>query len=1241
MMARSTARRRKHIKAGEGAAEAAESLLGKMQAAGQWGNRARNRRGQLEAYEERSNSRDAEGVQSAKLAELQLPRMKNGKAYVNPETGEVSSLAGEAARFALRKEALEDEQKGMMGDERKKIIDRAKPDMEQAAADSDQVREQRKSAELLKAEEAEKSAQKTFRESEAKIKVDVDAEIKKDEGGIIAGAQKELDEAKKNEKLVDTGLVKLKQDADYSKLAEDREERKKADEAKKRIEEQLKKTEGLTDADKDKLEKKKQAEEAKIAKFDASILANTRGVDVEKDVKEKEEEKQTAKNAAEKAQKKIKERTEEIAGNVEKKAVTSDGTTVAQQRDAYTKAQAKTIEAKKAWEQTLTEAEKSPTTTVTSDERERAKAMQDVLQQVSADVESKIKKDETIVKAKETLTDQEKEVAKDEETLKELKAKKLAVAPPSSPEEKTKRAEAKAQLEADDKLGKYKGQSVDELLKELYEKHGWSQDKDAENRVFVQAYMDASKEEQNTSLDAQITTVEKDIAQKRGNVTTTSKAIDERREQITKETEAKPVQIAGEEAPVPIEQLRKENAEAQKKVAVADQLERDRVAKEKLEKIESNLFKGELVGPDGEPVMANGKPVKRSDSNIAIAYLKAKQRAATTSAGVEAAETDAQKIMLGLESFHSLFSSEVASKMGAEASKAFLDGIKEQKTGELFKKGALELQAALEKGGASLEKLSLKNVGARMAQAQMISEYNKDISGAHKREAADHAESIFTVERYGFKTPSSAFKDWVKKQTERLQGVEREQSVKNAMGTVSQFFKLQEQGKEISTDQRAQMMAHLKHLTSNGWMDDLLAGIAKKSTMKASLFGEEREEAEALESVFINRLHWDPNDNRSGADRTAQVQKLVAMGGDNDNMQGEELNLWIMENTGKTYSEANKQAAAVTHENAKIILDEKTTRDAKAQIAIKAGALTEDQLAKAKADPKDFKANAAVDAGIDQLMAYTRKFALPAESAEKAAEAFMKSTDKFQEAFEMLADFKNLGMNTGHIDDGGHTYYDMAEGKVRGNLGHRGKEFTLGEWRKLGLDQRLSRLKTHSVGQMQEDYQTIDYTSGEESDDAIRETFAGLSNQREFAKVDGRNKDHIAGMASGEAIRQDAGGRTKIGDDDSVYFKGTFSHIADQDERRKAVAKRLRGNYAAFLRNNPAALFGSLAERGGLSFDDGMEGKINVNVCGETISSVEELVRWVNSDPDGKFRFNPERIRSSLARAQKSRKNDD
>jgi len=53
-----------------------------------------------------------------------------------------------------------------------------------------------------------------------------------------------------------------------------------------------------------------------------------------------------------------------------------------------------------------------------------------------------------------------------------------------------------------------------------------------------------------------------------------------------------------------------------------------------------------------------------------------------------------------------------------------------------------------------------------------------------------------------------------------------------------------------------------------------------------------------------------------------------------------------------------------------------------------------------------------------------------------------------------------------------------------------------------------------------------------------------------------------------------------------------------------------------------------------------MVGHINVNVCGEDITNVEELVNWVNSDPDGEFQFNPTHIRRALAKAKKN-KNDD
>lgn len=1064
VLAGGTARRKKHLKAAEHTAEYAEDLLGKMQSSGQWGNRARSRHGELEAYEERSKHRDAEGVAEAKEKAMHGPRYKDGKAYFNPDTGEVSTLAGEAARFAIRQQRWEEEGKALIGSERKKIIERARPDMEKAVKDSDEAREGRKSSDLVAAEAEEAGAKNILRTAEAKIQVVVDAKLKTDTDVLLA--QTNLNKANEEIKFAEKGLKILKKSGEYTEMIEDKEEKNKAEETLEKISEKLKDTEGvLTDKDKTQLGKMKVAEEKKIEDLDVKIQGNSKGLLEEKAAKKLEDERQKAVNAVEDAKRTIEEKKAQIATDLEKTERVEDGSrTIAEQRDVYKAATEKTIKASDAW-------------------------------------------DKVVADAGSTLPDA------DEKEIKNYRDSDSKEKPPISKE-----------------------------LKEIM-----------------------------------------------------------------------------------------------------DQRDRDTEVSKRLEEIEEDLYSGFLIGKDGEPVMANGKEVERKNSNVAIAYLQAAQKAAAVGAGVEASETEAKKIILGLESYGSLFSAEVASKMGAEASKAFIDGIKDKKMGDLFKKGAKELKDALEGAQAkgiklSLEALSLTNVGAKMAQAQMIAEYNKDITGANKAEAADHATDIFTLERYNFKTPASAFKDWVKKQTERLQGVEREQSVVNAMGTLGQFFKLQKQGKEITTDQKAQMMAHVKHLTSNGWMDDLLARVAKMATSKKTLTGEKREEAEALEEIFINKLHWDPKDNRSGADRTAQVQKLIGMGGDRKQMQAEEAVLWRMESTDEGYGEANKQLAEIAHSNYANIVGPGADKLSRMRVAKEAGMITDEQIE--KAGEGDVRATAAVDASIEQLMAYTEKFIEPvagmADGAKMAAATFMKSMDEFTEAFEMLADFKNLAMNTGHIDDGGHTYYDMNEGMLRGNLGHKGKEFVLGEWRKLGLDQRLSRLKTHSIGQMQEDFGTIDYTASEECDDAIRETFAGLSNQREFAKVDGRNKDHIAGMAAGETIRQDENGRTKIGDDDSAYFRSTFKHIIDKDQRKKEVEKRLRGNYAAFLQNNPAALFGSLAERSGLSFDDGMKGNLNMNICGENINNVEELVAWVNQDSS--YRFNPERIRRSLARASEGKR---
>lgn len=611
---------------------------------------------------------------------------------------------------------------------------------------------------------------------------------------------------------------------------------------------------------------------------------------------------------------------------------------------------------------------------------------------------------------------------------------------------------------------------------------------------------------------------------------------------------------------------------------------------------------------------------------------------------VKAAEAMAKEGALGVSGIRAMFEASQVSKLLEESAQKFLSKIEQADLSKIFKSGLRDMEEEEKKAKklrekqkeltkASVDKQAdLKreiagltaeiqhlhqNAGARMARGEVASNYAKEASTILRQELVDTADTEYSRERYGFDTPSSAYKSLIKKKMEDYTGVEREQAIRMSFDSLGKILRLQSRGEEVERDQTAMSMAGITYLTKQAWSDDLLNLIVDQIEKgnRGELSGEDREIAEEMKRIFIDTMHWGEVDKKTGGVEivsessnrwTNDLHRLIGRGGNVDKLMSENAALDVMTKTGKGLSGSAETIIGGLMGEAK-----------------RQGIDTNQSGWEKKLQNFDKFAESlgfVGDRAQKELESMARMFVTGSESVNDGITKFRESLKKDFEAMQMLADAKNLALNVAHLDDGGHTIYDVNEGVFRGQTAEDAMNFILSDWRKIGADERIKRLKIHSVAQMNEHTGTV--RMDERNLGAISETFANTDTELIFNKSDGRNVDQIAGLAAGEkAILDEATGAMKLGDLDSKMVKETFGHIKDAKQRQAAALAQLANNYAAMMTSGGSTVFlaGSLGKRSNLNYSEATQGSFNLILPnGKHIRTLEEFVDFVEENRTNK-----------------------
>ena len=646
----------------------------------------------------------------------------------------------------------------------------------------------------------------------------------------------------------------------------------------------------------------------------------------------------------------------------------------------------------------------------------------------------------------------------------------------------------------------------------------------------------------------------------------------------------------------------------------------DGLSDEDLEKLEPQLSKAE---EDYDNALKN-KEKKEAEL---------KDRKKTT--GLITAETELKEANKELESkisklrstTETTMSRQNAAELGAQQAQAFIDKIKQVNLSDIFKEAGKSLKKVfndlkidkskgiteenVKKALAGVEN-GIQGSAMQAMYAQQLKDYYTDLSGIDKAEALDKGDDLVSIEKLGFVKQSTAFKQALSKNTENLQNVEREQAVKMTADSLKEMLYLKSQGKELDTMQQASLMSGLKFLIQNGWNDDLLGRIIDmaREDVHYNSHGDTKEEKSAVvfRDLFIKDLGWGrmgvdnkgenviEATNRSGHDRANDLNRLITLGADGNLLQAETAVL--------KYQKVQKENGK------KISYDE-----AVAELASKIGNTKE--LESLKETKNGFRSGELEKFGDD---------------FKGSAEKFMNEIDKCSAQLETFAGWKSLAMDTTHLDDLGHTMYDMDSGRAHGQLADDALDFVLADWIKVGASQRVSKLKIHAIANLNEDTGTASNFIAR----SVRATFDGVNSERIFERIDSRNRLNISKMSSSEDVSKfkDKEGRLTVGARNSDLVAKTFKGDS------KAAMNDIAKDFATMLREAPQILLASLGGYSGVNWDKAAEGRMNIKIGNKNIDTVDELVDWINKqDPNQNLQV--ESVKQSLKSALKGKQQPD
>ncbi|MBI2444033.1 MAG: hypothetical protein HYV42_02200 [Candidatus Magasanikbacteria bacterium] len=607
---------------------------------------------------------------------------------------------------------------------------------------------------------------------------------------------------------------------------------------------------------------------------------------------------------------------------------------------------------------------------------------------------------------------------------------------------------------------------------------------------------------------------------------------------------------------------------------------------------------------------ARREQLQQSTVTSGARWWQSKLRAQVSGQTLKQAESELEEAGFELPAFGAMLDQLQLSEVAEKAAKSFVEKIKQAKLGKIFENGAEKMREALEavKKGMKVEAV-VRNlraegpvaVGALGALAEVLEDYHKDITGIQKTAAKDYAESSWTTEKYGLSTPTSAFKNWVKKRMEQFQGVEREQAVTMAIGSLKHIAALKKAGKG-DKDLEAQLMANIKYLTTNGWSDDLLARIHNviRENQQGKYTGKARDEAVALEQAFVDDLGWGERQSdgsirivksESSGLSTNDLHRLMGFAGDSKLMLSENAVLMHQERTQQTTGQTMDYSEAAQDLAEKIQQGTEAGKDYTA-MATELGLVELGQ-----------EFGLATDRVVNEVKAFGERFA---KEGAAAKDKFIKSIRDFSDQTEMLTDFKNLAIATMHADDGGHTYFDMKEGFARGQLYKNAMGFMMGEFAKLDSSHRMGKLKIHSVAHMDEDWGTASHFVPE----AMRTIFSGINSQIMIERMDPRNQNLLLKLSATEKARK-KDGRLLVGDAFSDLTSKKYGHYGPQAVQ--IAMKDIARDWAVALQEAPQILMTLLAKHSGVNFADAMNGKLNLMMGdGTKIGHLRELISWIN-----------------------------
>lgn len=654
----------------------------------------------------------------------------------------------------------------------------------------------------------------------------------------------------------------------------------------------------------------------------------------------------------------------------------------------------------------------------------------------------------------------------------------------------------------------------------------------------------------------------------------------------------------------------------------------------------------------------------------------------TTVAAQDVYDKELQKVVANAPT---ILMQQQAAELGQEAAKGFIDKMKKENLSNIFTQAAKKLKDVFDDLKASggidevrvMEKIKghgATEMASQAMYAQQLNDYYGDLSGIDKTKAVDAADDLVSVEKLGFVKQSTAFKQAMSKNTDNLQGVEREQSVTMLTKSIKDLFYRKQNGGQLDTMQQASLMSGLKYLIQNGWNDDLLGSLVdtvrkddENRSYKDNPNSTEARQAAALKDVLINqlgigRIGTDGRVeivNRSGSDRTNGINRLIAMAGDNK--------LLMQENAVLKYQRAAKeQGRSINYEQALRDMisgtEKMSSEDLEKHRGVKVDEQANDEAEKIGISSTDYRAREAQQHGIDknfagityeELKSFKDGFSSGkfGGDVEKAFKGFIEQIDKYSSQFEAFAGWKDLGLNTTHVDDVGHMKFDMDTGFAHGQLADDAMGLVLSDWRKIPPRQRISKLKSHAIGKMSEDYNTLSNFNR----NSYRETFNGANTELQYSDMDGRNVNQIVKLAADEKEHKDESGRFQALHAESVLVAKQFG--GDMDAAVQDAAR----DWQVALEEGPIALMSCLARKGGVNWENMASGQMKISlpdldehgkakrdangnlVEAKKIDRIEQLVEWINKarssfNGQGRKEINAETIKSALSVAKRTTK---